>query len=269
SQHDSPETSCPHGNECQSCSGKFSLVRTLALLAFVLMTFALASGKLSLFPPADKSSDNEPSAQTQLPSRPSSTDNRSDSAGEKQRLPLESSTSKSDWSSSTQDKSATDTEFAPRSSNTVPPASDSVVESKLRSLAPIAHPFTERNRFANAVRAAKKITIEHKRVGAKLPDNETVDLTATLERIAEGDRDHHRNDGTEFRNRERRLPNRPSYYYTEFVHRISRGSSPGACRIIIGQEGDIWYTPDHYQSFIPVSNEARDASIQQREKGRR
>ncbi|MDO5581798.1 MAG: ribonuclease domain-containing protein [Planctomycetia bacterium] len=139
------------------------------------------------------------------------------------------------------------------------PAADEKI-SKDRSddllLPPIAYPFTESTRLNNAIRAARKIVSDQNRITVDC-QGETADLTQTIERIASGTRDEHRNDGTEFRNRERRLPKEQNCYYTEFVHRIGYGRSPGAHRIIIGQAGDIWYTPDHYQSFFPVNGDAK------------
>ncbi len=265
--NDSHESPCQCGGNCQSCHGKFSLVRTCALILFAAIAFALASGKLKPFQSPDSPSGGEQPAQSQLPLHSNSTDHQTTEVRKTGELPFEKLGNPSSRSNRTQGKTADDAGMATpaRPSDEDSPSQDPVIASKLRNLAPVAQPFTDKNRIPNAVRAAKKITMEYPRVAVTLSGNETVDLTATLLRIADGARDQHRNDGTEFRNRERLLPVRQSYYYTEFVHRVIRGSSPGAYRIIIGQEGDIWYTPDHYQSFIPVSNEARGAHLQQRE----
>ena len=80
----------------------------------------------------------------------------------------------------------------------------------------------------------------------------TIDLQPTLDRIASGGRKSHRNDGTTFQNRERRLPAKPSGYYKEYVHPTPGSSGPGPQRVIVGKDGDIWYTPDHYNSFQKV-----------------
>lgn len=76
-----------------------------------------------------------------------------------------------------------------------------------------------------------------------------VDLKPTLDRIAQGKRLSHRNDGTIFQNRERHLPTRPSGYYREYVHPTPNLNGPGPQRVVVGKDGDIWYTPDHYGSF--------------------
>ena len=79
-----------------------------------------------------------------------------------------------------------------------------------------------------------------------------VNIGGTLRRIAAGESDPHRNDGGVFGNRERRLPNRPRGYYREYVHRTPGVDGPGPQRLIVGELGDLWYTPDHYDSFRPV-----------------
>lgn len=79
-----------------------------------------------------------------------------------------------------------------------------------------------------------------------------VDLTETLARIDRGERLSFRNDGTVFQNRERRLPDKPRGYYREWVHLTPGLSGPGPQRVVTGQQGDAWYTPDHYQSFRRV-----------------
>ena len=88
-------------------------------------------------------------------------------------------------------------------------------------------------------------------VPAAAPGGE-LDLTDTLVRIAKGEGFPHRNDGSTFGNRERRLPNRPRGYYTEYVHPTPGVRGPGPQRLVIGKGGDVWYTPDHYDSFRAV-----------------
>ena len=79
-----------------------------------------------------------------------------------------------------------------------------------------------------------------------------LDLTDTLERIAKGESFPHRNDGGTFGNRERRLPNKPRGYYKEYVHPTPGVRGPGPQRLVIGNGGDVWYTPDHYETFRAV-----------------
>jgi len=79
-----------------------------------------------------------------------------------------------------------------------------------------------------------------------------VNLKPVLDRIARGERDPHSNDGTVFSNREGQLPRQPRGYYREYVVRTPGLSSVGPQRLIIGQKGESYYTPDHYRSFIRV-----------------
>jgi ribonuclease T1 len=56
-------------------------------------------------------------------------------------------------------------------------------------------------------------------------------------------------DGGVFGNREGRLPGRPPGYYREYTVRTPGAHDRGARRIIAGQDGDLWYTNDHYRHF--------------------
>ncbi|MGY6632101.1 MAG: ribonuclease domain-containing protein [Wenzhouxiangella sp.] len=79
-----------------------------------------------------------------------------------------------------------------------------------------------------------------------------VDIGNALARIERGERDPHRNDGGVFHNRERRLPDRPSGYYREYVIRTPGISHAGPQRLVIGRDGEVFYTSDHYRSFRRV-----------------
>ena len=67
-----------------------------------------------------------------------------------------------------------------------------------------------------------------------LPSN----LVQTLERIRTGGTHPHRRDGAEHKNLEGNLPTRPNDYYTEWVV-PTPGETPGARRIVTGQNGEI------------------------------
>ncbi|WP_370634880.1 ribonuclease domain-containing protein [Flavobacterium sp. CECT 9288] len=41
-------------------------------------------------------------------------------------------------------------------------------------------------------------------------------------------------------------------YYNEFVHPTPGVSGPGLMRIVTGQNGEVWFTVDHYKSFILI-----------------
>ena len=73
----------------------------------------------------------------------------------------------------------------------------------------------------------------------------TVDLKPTLDRIGSGQKFPHRNDGSIFRNDQGLLPKQSAGYYKEYVHPTPGVSGPGPQRIISGQGGEFYYTPDH------------------------
>ncbi|MBM4076766.1 MAG: ribonuclease, partial [Planctomycetes bacterium] len=72
------------------------------------------------------------------------------------------------------------------------------------------------------------------------------------DRIARNEKNSHRNDGSTFGNREGRLPKKPFGYYTEYVHPTKGIDGPGPQRVVVGKDGDVWYTPNHYESFKKV-----------------
>jgi guanyl-specific ribonuclease Sa len=76
-----------------------------------------------------------------------------------------------------------------------------------------------------------------------------VNVGSTLARIAAGKRLKFPNDGSTFQNRERRLPRQAAGYYKEYVHPTPGLNGPGPQRIVTGQEGEIYYTADHYRTF--------------------
>ncbi|PIS02509.1 MAG: hypothetical protein COT85_04915 [Chlamydiae bacterium CG10_big_fil_rev_8_21_14_0_10_42_34] len=77
-----------------------------------------------------------------------------------------------------------------------------------------------------------------------------VDLSSTIERIQKGIKFPHRNDGTIFKNREGLLPKKHSSYYREYVHPTPGIEGPGPRRVIIGENSEMFYSPDHYKTFI-------------------
>jgi ribonuclease T1 len=80
-----------------------------------------------------------------------------------------------------------------------------------------------------------------------------VDLAPTLARIARGERDSHPNDGSVHRNREGKLPQQADKnYYLEYVVRTPKVRSVGPQRLILGKQQEIFYTPNHYQTFLKL-----------------
>lgn len=76
-----------------------------------------------------------------------------------------------------------------------------------------------------------------------------IDLGPSLERIAAGRKLRFSHDGMTFQNREGRLPRKPPGYYEEWVVPTPGEGGPGPQRLVVGADGDVWYTHDHYRSF--------------------
>ncbi len=65
----------------------------------------------------------------------------------------------------------------------------------------------------------------------------------------------YRQDDSTFQNREGRLPNKPRGYYREFTVETPGLNHRGPRRIIEGEDGELYYTDDHYDSFYWVEAE--------------
>jgi ribonuclease T1 len=76
----------------------------------------------------------------------------------------------------------------------------------------------------------------------------------TLDLIARGGPFPYRQDGQIFQNRERLLPDKPRGYYHEYTVETPGSDDRGARRIITGEEGELYYTEDHYSSFMVIVN---------------
>ncbi|MBT2536308.1 ribonuclease domain-containing protein [Arthrobacter sp. ISL-69] len=72
----------------------------------------------------------------------------------------------------------------------------------------------------------------------------------TLALIARGGPYPYSRDGAVFSNFERLLPRKPGGYYKEFTVETPGESDRGARRIVSGETGEKYYTPDHYESFL-------------------
>ena len=59
-------------------------------------------------------------------------------------------------------------------------------------------------------------------------------------------------DGVTFQNREGLLPRKPRGYYSEYTVITPGSRDRGARRIIAGRQGELYYTDDHYDSFVRV-----------------
>jgi guanyl-specific ribonuclease Sa len=56
-------------------------------------------------------------------------------------------------------------------------------------------------------------------------------------------------DGSTFYNREGKLPAKPDGYYSRYTIPAADGS-PGTMRMVLGQGGEQFFTPNHYGSFF-------------------
>lgn len=95
------------------------------------------------------------------------------------------------------------------------------------------------------------VTVENNRTGERIALG-TVDLKPTLARIAAGEKNPHRNDGSVYRNFNGKLPKKKTGYYREYVVPTPGISGPGPQRVVLGEEGEVYYTSDHYETFIRV-----------------
>jgi len=89
-------------------------------------------------------------------------------------------------------------------------------------------------------------------LGGRVAWRGDVDLRPVLARIQRGEKDAHRDDGTVFGNREHRLPERPRGWYREYVVRTPGLHGPGPQRLVVGKDGEAFYTSDHYATFTEV-----------------
>lgn len=81
-----------------------------------------------------------------------------------------------------------------------------------------------------------------------------MDIGPILDRIKSGGSFPHGNGGTIFLNRAGDLPHKQTGYYIEYVHPTPGISGPGPQRIIVGKDGEMYYTADHYKTFIFIKD---------------
>jgi ribonuclease T1 len=60
-------------------------------------------------------------------------------------------------------------------------------------------------------------------------------------------------DGSTFENREELLPEEPPGYYAEYTVPTPGSDDRGARRIVAGDEGELYWTGDHYRSFERIT----------------
>lgn len=103
--------------------------------------------------------------------------------------------------------------------------------------------------------ASSDIIVENVKIydiDGRLAYEGNVNLSPELARIVAGERDSHDNDGSVFGNREGLLPQHERGYYREYVVRTPSINHAGPQRLVLGEGGEVYYTHDHYESFVQV-----------------
>jgi ribonuclease T1 len=87
---------------------------------------------------------------------------------------------------------------------------------------------------------------------AELDPSEVAEITRVLSAIDSGAPLPYSEDGQTFQNREGLLPAKPLGYYREYTVETPGSPDRGARRLVIGEQGETYYTDDHYASFTRV-----------------
>jgi ribonuclease T1 len=87
----------------------------------------------------------------------------------------------------------------------------------------------------------------------QFPTDERQAIDATVALFKAGGPFPYKKDGSEFSNREGRLPPQGPGYYREYTVETAGSPDRGARRIVSGRAGEIYYTRDHYQTFIRLN----------------
>jgi ribonuclease T1 len=85
---------------------------------------------------------------------------------------------------------------------------------------------------------------------AQFPAEERQAIQDTVALLKAGGPFPYGKDGSEFSNREGRLPQQGPGYYREYTVATAGSPDRGARRIVSGRTGEIYYTRDHYQTFM-------------------
>lgn len=78
------------------------------------------------------------------------------------------------------------------------------------------------------------------------------EVQTTVNLIAKGGPFTYSKDATEFKNREGLLPIQSSGYYREYTVDTPGVADRGSRRLITGNNAELYYTPDHYNSFQEI-----------------
>jgi len=78
------------------------------------------------------------------------------------------------------------------------------------------------------------------------------DVRSTLDLIKDQGPFRYEQDGATFGNREGLLPDEPADYYREYTVPGPDEDDRGPRRLVTGRQGEVYYTADHYDSFVRV-----------------
>ena len=89
-------------------------------------------------------------------------------------------------------------------------------------------------------------------LAAKVPDaGQRAEVARVLRLVASGEQLPYDQDGSVFQNREGNLPDLPAnLLYREYTVPTPGSPDRGARRLVIGDDGSVYYTNDHYSSFV-------------------
>jgi len=111
---------------------------------------------------------------------------------------------------------------------------------------------------ARADNAPDGPTVETARPVSDLPvasiEGLPVEAAETLALIEGGGPYPYDQDDGVFGNREGLLPDQYDGYYREYTVETPGSDDRGARRFIVGADGDVYYTSDHYESFVEVTD---------------
>ena len=89
--------------------------------------------------------------------------------------------------------------------------------------------------------------------GSAITDPEQVrGVWDTLQMIKRGPPFPHHQDGVVFENREGRLARHPDGWWHEYTVVTPGAGDRGARRLVVGSDGETWYSNDHYRTFAQL-----------------
>lgn len=79
---------------------------------------------------------------------------------------------------------------------------------------------------------------------------EAREITVTLADIADGKPDRYRADREIYENRGNHLPEHPRGFWRAFTVVTPGENDRGPRRLVVGKDGSVWFTRDHYRTFV-------------------